>query len=87
MNDLYNTLLDIARTAVEHDPTLLNRMPCSVTDGPRHPDEDAEYYADQEELDRRLEQERQNWWLQQDMDEEWINSFDNDFAEYQGKEQ
>ena len=74
MNDLTNTLLDIARTAVEHDATLLNKMPCSITDGPRHPDEDADY-------DNYLEQQRQNWWQQMDEDEQYIQ--DHDFAEYQ----
>lgn len=75
MNDLLDTLRDIARTACEHDATLLNRI--------RHPDEDAEYYSDQEELDNQLERERQNWWLQQDMDEAWLREQDADFAEYQ----
>lgn len=77
MNDLTDTLLDIARTAVAHDATLLNKMPCSITDGPRHPDEDAEY-------DDYLEQQNQHWWQQMDADEDYIQ--DHDFAEYQGEE-
>lgn len=78
MNDLHNTLIDIARTAVEHDATLLNHI--------RHPDEDADYYADQEEMERaeELEKQRQEWWQQMDEDQQYIQ--DHDFAEYQGGE-
>ena len=70
MNDLTNTLRDIART-----PMLDH-----ITDGPMTPEEEAEYLTDMEEL----EKQNQEWWRQQDEDEQYIQ--DHDFAEYQGEE-
>ena len=69
MNDLLDTLRDIARTAVAHDATLLAPMLDHITDGPRHPDEDADY-------DDYLEQQNQDWWQQMDEDEQYIQDHD-----------
>ena len=54
MNDLLDTLRDIART-----PMLDH-----ITDGPMTPEEEAEYLTDMEEL----EKQNQEWWRQQDED-------------------
>ena len=71
MTDLLDTLRDIARTTVENDPTLMGKMLDSVTDGPAHPDEDADYLE-------WWEEQNQDWWKQQDEDMQQ----DTDFAEY-----